>query len=265
MFGTVGIHPTRCGEEFAEKITAQTDATIPQWTPKSEQQQEEIMQKIISIANDGKTSGDVVAIGECGLDYARLQFCPKDIQQIDLKAQLKVAIETKLPLYLHNRQSVEDLYSILLDYKERLTFDNNYLGIRGIVHSFDESIEIANQFLSSGLFIGINGCSLKTSENLDTVKDLPLESIILETDCPWCDIRPTHAGHSFIKTNYPTKKEKQYSRGVGEDFCVKNRTEPCHVLQVAEIVAGVKGMEVSDVLEVCCRNVLHLFGDLTKK
>ena len=226
VFGTVGIHPTRCGEEFAEKITDESDETISQWTPKSEQQQEQIMQKLITIANDGKTSGDVVAIGECGLDYARLQFCPKDIQQIGLKAQLEVAIETKLPLYLHNRESGEDLYSILLDYKERLTFDNNYLGIRGIVHSFDESIEIANQFLSSGLFIGINGCSLKTSENLDTVKDLPLESIILETDCPWCDIRPTHAGHSFIKTNYPTKKEKQYIRSVGEDFCVKNRTEP---------------------------------------
>ena len=269
VYGTVGIHPTRCGEEFAEKILsddADEDMIISKWIPKTEQQLKEITQKLISIANDDKCSGNVVAIGECGLDYARLQFCPKDIQQIGLRAQLEVAIETKLPLYLHNRESGEDLYSILSEYKERLTFDNNYPGIRGIVHSFDESIDIAKQFISLGLYIGINGCSLKTPENLATVKDIPLESIILETDCPWCDIRPTHAGYAFIETAFPTKKEKQYSRDVGEEFCVKNRTEPCHVLQVAEIVAGVKGVEVGHVLEMCCgKNVFHVFGNLTKK
>lgn len=258
VFGTVGIHPTRCAEEFAEKVSDDAD-DIPEWTPKTDQQQDEIIQNLITIANAGKSSGNVVAIGEFGLDYARLHFCPKDIQQIGLRAQLEVAIETKLPLYLHNRESGEDLYSILSEYKERLVFDKDYPGIRGIVHSFDETIDTARRFASLGLYIGINGCSLKTTENLATVKDIPLESIILETDCPWCDIRPTHAGYSYIETTFPSKKEKQYKRDMGNDFCVKNRTEPCHVVQVAEVIAGVKGLEATEVLETCRRNVFTLF------
>ncbi|KAL7507029.1 hypothetical protein ACHAXN_004247 [Cyclotella atomus] len=263
VFGTVGIHPTRCAEEFAERISDGTDDSC-EWIPKTEQEQREIIQKLISIANAGKSSGNVVAIGEFGLDYARLHFAPKDIQQIGLRAQLEVATEAKLPLYLHNRESGEDMYSILSEYKERLQFDKDYPGIRGIVHSFDESVDIAKQFMSLGLYIGINGCSLKTSQNLATVKEIPLESIILETDCPWCDIRPTHAGYSHITTTFPSKKEKQYNRDAGREFCVKNRTEPCHVVQVAEVIAGVKMLKVSEVLERCCRNVFHLFGNLDK-
>eukprot|EP00804_Cyclotella_cryptica_P021740 CCRYP_012900-RA/>CCRYP_012900-RA protein AED:0.25 eAED:0.25 QI:0/-1/0/1/-1/1/1/0/350 len=264
VFGTVGIHPTRCAEEFGEWIQGPSGET-PKCIPKSEQHQKEIIQKLIAIANAGKTSGNVVAIGECGLDYARLQFCSKDIQHIGLRAQLEVAIETKLPLYLHNRESGEDLYSILSEYRSRLIFDEGCSGIRGIVHSFDETSEIANQFISLGLFIGINGCSLKTPENLATVNEIPIENIILETDCPWCDIRPTHAGHSHIRTTFPSKKEKQYIRETGRIFCVKNRTEPCHVLQVAEVVAGVKDLDLHEVLDTCCKNAFRLFGDLVKK
>ena len=265
VFGTVGIHPTRCAEEFAEKISHDTDENNTQWVPKTEQKQKEIVDKLISLANNGKSSGNIVAIGECGLDYARLQFCPKDIQQIGLRAQLEVAIETKLPLYLHNRESGEDLHSILSEYKDRLNFDKSYPGMRGIVHSFDESLDNAKQFISMGLYIGINGCSLKTPENLATVKDIPLESIILETDCPWCDIRATHSGYSYIKTTFPSKKEKQYNREVGKEFCVKNRTEPCHVLQVAEVIAGVKELDLIQVLDTCCKNVFDLFGPLNRE
>lgn len=287
VFGTVGIHPTRCAEEFADRIPS--DNETPTWIPKTEQQQNEVIENLISIAKTGKSSGSVVAVGEFGLDYARLQFCPKDIQQIGLRAQLEVAIETKLPLYLHNRESGDDLFSILTEYEDRLMFDKDYHGIRGIVHSFDESLDIAKKFISLGLFIGINGCSLKTADNLATVKGIPLESIILETgklgiahstgldiylltfqfdfhlpsDCPWCDIRPTHAGHSYVRTSFPSKKEKQYN--VDKDFCVKNRTEPCHVLQVAEVIAGVKGINDYEVLEICCNNVFCLFGNLNKK
>jgi Tat protein secretion system quality control protein TatD with DNase activity len=50
-----------------------------------------------------------------------------------------------------------------------------------------------------------------------------------------------------------------------KDFCVKNRTEPCHVLQVAEVIAGVKGINDHEVLETCRNNVFCLFGNLSKK
>ena len=64
----------------------------------------------------------------------------------------------------------------------------------------------------------------------------------------------------YVKTTFPTKKEKQYTRELGKEFCVKNRTEPCHVAQIAEIIAGIKDVEVEQVVETCCRNVHDLFG-----
>ena len=184
VFGTVGVHPTRCGEVFADKIDSTTnDEDIEPsttWIPKTESQLNEIKQQLIKLATKGKASGNVVAIGECGLDYARLQFCPKDIQQLGLRTQLEVASRTNLPLYLHNRESGDDLYEILSEYKDKLS--NDRTNIKGIVHSFDESIDIAKQFMSLGLYIGINGCSLKTEENLNVAKQIPLDRLILETD-----------------------------------------------------------------------------------
>ena len=112
VFGTVGVHPTRCAEVFAQETSPSTTEEGASWIPKTEQEQKEIIQQLIDLATRGKESGNIVAIGECGLDYARLQFCPKEIQQLGLRAQLEVAIETKLPLYLHNRESGDDLYGL---------------------------------------------------------------------------------------------------------------------------------------------------------
>jgi len=259
VFGTVGVHPTRCAEVFAEKEASANEITS--WKPKSAQIQNEIIQQLIDLATKGKEN--IIAIGECGLDYARLQFCPKDIQKLGLYAQLEVAYKTNLPLYLHNRESGDDLYEILSEYNEKLGSEGSH--IRGIVHSFDEGIEICMKLMSLGLYIGINGCSLKTAENLEVVKDIPLDRLILETDCPWCDIRPTHASMQYVTTTFPTKKEKQYTRELGKEFCVKNRTEPCHVAQIAEVIAGIKGVDVEEVVNVSQENAYDLFGSLEKE
>ncbi len=274
LFGTVGVHPTRCAEVFAIKSKGDNSDAEPVWTLKSAEERDEITQQLVALANRGKQSGNVIAIGEFGLDYARLHFCPKEIQHVGFRAQLEVALETNLPLYLHNRESGEDLMDILSEYTDRFARCQKYSDgdstenrrIRGIVHSFDESLEVANKLLSLGLFIGINGCSLKTQQNLDVVKEIPLESLILETDCPWCDIRPTHAGFSYIQTTFPCKKEKHYNKDLGQEgYCVKNRTEPCHVAQVAEVVAGLKDLDVKEIVDICCgKNVYELFGKLEK-
>ncbi|PKA45777.1 TatD DNase family protein [Apostasia shenzhenica] len=115
----------------------------------------------------------------------------------------------------------------------------------GVVHSFTGSTEDCDQLLSfEKLFIGVNGCSLKTTENLSVVKGIPIERMMIETDSPYCEIKNTHAGIHFVKSTWPSKKKEKYD----PDSTVKGRNEPCFVRQVLEVVAGCKGMTNMDQL-----------------
>ena len=73
---------------------------------------------------------------------------------------------------------------------------------------------------------------------------VPLTRIMLETDCPWCEVRPTHAGYSLIETQFPTKKD---AKKWAKDHLVKGRSEPCQIVQVAEIVAKVMKVDLSEL------------------
>lgn len=230
-FCTVGVHPTRCGE-FGE----------------TEEELEAHLEKLSTVCRSGTTDGTVVALGEMGLDYARTEFCDPKTQARGLEAQLRLAETTGLPLFLHNRDSGDDLYSTLKEHRHEFS--------RGVVHSFDGSAELARRFTNDlDLYIGLNGCSLKTPENLEVVKTIPIDRILLETDCPWCDVRATHAGFDHVKTKFPTKNEKKFETG----SCVKGRYEPCHIVQVAEVIAGVKGISVEDLTDVCLKNSYDFF------
>ena len=88
------------------------------------------------------------------------------------------------------------------------------------------------------------------------VRELPLSSILLETDCPYCEIKPTHAGFQHVKTTFEKKAEKKFVMGTG----VKGRNEPNQIIQVAEVIAGVKGISVDEVASVCYQNSLSLYG-----
>lgn len=67
--------------------------------------------------------------------------------------------------------------------------------------------------------------SLKTSENLEVVAKIPIEKLLLETDCPWCEIKPSHAGFKYIKTLYPAVKKEKFTDG----SMVKGRNEPVNI------------------------------------
>jgi len=241
---TVGVHPTRCRQVFEP---ADEDDSTPRLSP------DDLLKELLEIALDGMKDGTVVAIGEIGLDYDRLEFCPKGIQQSYLVKQLQIlAAPTKLPLFLHNRSVGTDLYDILREHSDC------WKGSGGVVHSYDDDVELATNFINElGLYIGLNGCSLKTSDNLHVVRELPLDRILLETDCPYCEIRPTHAGFSHVTTKFEAKAEKKFERGK----LVKNRQEPCHIVQVAEVVAGCKDLTVREVAAACYDNTLRLYSN----
>lgn len=99
-----------------------------------------------------------------------------------------------------------------------------------------------------GLDIGVNGCSLKTEENLEVVRAIPLDRIQLETDGPWCEIRPSHASAKYLADAAPlpkaVKKEK-WQKGC----MVKGRNEPVAIAHVAHVVAKLKGVTVEEVCE----------------
>ena len=241
FYSTVGIHPTRCQQEF---IDQQKDGL-----PLSAK---DVLNELCEIAIDGQSDGTVVAIGEIGLDYDRLEFCAKDVQQEFLVKQLQtLAQQTGLPLFLHNRSVGKDLYDILKQHRDCWKAG-------GVVHSFDDTADLATALMEDlNLYIGLNGCSLRTTESLDVVQNaLPLDRILLETDCPYCEVRATHPGHKFIQTTWPAKAEKKFEAG----STVKNRQEPCHIIQIAEIVAATKGVPIEELAEAVFQNSCRLYG-----
>ncbi|WCJ34174.1 3'-5' ssDNA/RNA exonuclease TatD [Euphorbia peplus] len=225
LFCTVGVHPTRC-KEFEESGDA-----------------EQHFKALLSLAKEGIQKGKVVAIGECGLDYDRLHFCPAEVQKKYFEKQFELAYATKLPMFLHMRAAAEDFCEIMERNKDRFS--------AGVTHSFTGSAEDRDKLLLfNNMYIGVNGCSLKMAENLDVVKGIPVERMMIETDSPYCEIKSTHAGINFVKSVWPSKKKEKYD----PNSIVKGRNEPCLVRQVLEVVAGCKGL--TDIEEMS-RTIYH--------
>jgi TatD DNase family protein len=103
---------------------------------------------------------------------------------------------------------------------------NKEMIVGGVVHSFDGTLEEALTAVDFGLYIGINGCSLKTEENLAVVKQLPLEKLMIETDSPWCDIRPSHTSYKYVQTQFSSKKKEKWEQGTS----IKGRNEPRNIM-----------------------------------
>lgn len=175
-FTTVGCHPCTVGE-------------IPSVDEKV------YLDELKELALAGKRSGLVKAFGEIGLDYDRLHYTDAETQRLYFKKQLDIAVEVGLPLFLHMRAANEDFISIIKPYLSKLPKG-------GVVHSFTGTAEELQKLLLLGFYIGVNGCSLKTEENLEVVKQIPLDKLIVETDAPWCEIKRTHAGYQYL-TKYP--------------------------------------------------------------
>ncbi|TYZ64513.1 hypothetical protein PybrP1_010695, partial [[Pythium] brassicae (nom. inval.)] len=149
LYSTVGVHPTRCSEFDENDEQLDADAYFAQ---------------LAAICEDGARDGRVVAIGECGLDYDRLEFCDKETQRKYFEKQFELAERMRLPMFLHNRNTDGDFYEMIA--KNRSRFSN------GVVHSFTGSSEEALKLVELGLYI----------DNIETVRVIPTEHLMIETE-----------------------------------------------------------------------------------
>lgn len=200
LFCTVGTHPTRCGEFLVSP--------------------DNYFSQLIQQIEDHKDK--VIAIGEIGLDYDRIHFCEPDIQKKYFEKQLELAEKFDLPLFLHCRAAHDDFLQILENNKSKISRG-------GVVHTFDGTLEQAKKFIALGFHIGLNGCSLKTAENLEVVKALPNDKIMIETDAPWCEIRPSHASSKYVLTKFESVKRKDKKKWQ-RDSLVQGRNEPVTIV-----------------------------------
>ncbi|KAK9469780.1 hypothetical protein V1512DRAFT_257004 [Lipomyces arxii] len=237
LYATVGVHPCH-----ALDIETSPDP-------------DKYLVDLEDLAKQGVEKGTILAFGEIGLDYARLHYAPADIQRKYFVKQLDIAEKLGLPLFLHSRDCAQDFESILVPRLPNLPK-------LGVVHSFTGTVDEMKSLVALGFSIGINGCSLKTDENLEVVKEIPLDKVMLETDAPWCEIRPSHASTKYLKEANSTlvlpestKKEK-FIKGK----MVRGRCEPCAIAQVAAVVAAVKGITVNELCQIAWQNSVTMFG-----
>jgi TatD DNase family protein len=167
----------------------------------------------------------VVALGEMGLDYY-WDKSPKDIQKEVFRRQIQLAKKVKLPIIIHNRDAHEDIVKILKE--------ENASEIGGIMHCFGGSYEIAKQCIEMNFYISFGGpVTFKNAKRpKEVVKDLPLDRLLIETDCPYL------APHPY--------------RG--------KRNEPSYVKLVAETIAEIKEMTYEEVVQITNQNAKKLFA-----
>ncbi len=172
----------------------------------------------------------VVAIGECGLDFFR-DFSPRPAQRDCFRAQLGLAAELGLPVFLHEREAHGDFLSIL---------EGAMAGLKAaVVHCFTGGRGALAAYLELGCFIGITGwiCDERRGGELRELAPLiPLDRLMIETDAPYLlprDLRP---------------KPKA------------SRNEPCHLAHVGRAVAAVRGMSYEALATTTTANARRFFG-----
>ncbi|MGT2457179.1 TatD family hydrolase [Cupriavidus basilensis] len=201
LFATAGTHPH----------------TARDWSPSVRQSLESLWER-----------PEVVAIGECGLDYNRNFSTPAD-QRKAFADQLEAAVLWKKPLFLHCRDAFEDFYAMVEPAVRA--------GAHGVVHCFTGAADEAAAFVELGLDIGITGwvTDLKRGQALrEAVQAIPLDRLHLETDAPYLGPK-----------NH--KNRRPYN-------------EPANLPWIAQAVAELKALTVAEVASQCTRNSRRLFG-----
>lgn len=126
-----------------------------------------------------KNNNKIIGIGEIGLDY----YYGKDNKDKQLQLfsnQLKIAEKLQLPVVIHSRDAFQDTYDLLKQYN-----------LKGIIHCFTGSLEVAHLYIKLGYCLGIGGVvTFKNSNLSNTIEQIPMENIVLETDSPYLAPEP---------------------------------------------------------------------------
>lgn len=166
----------------------------------------------------------IVAVGEIGLDY-HYDFSPREVQREAFANQLDLAVQTAKPVIIHDREAHGDVMNMLLARRGRLS---------GVLHCYSGSYEDAVRYVDMGFYIALGGAlTFKNASKQRTIAEkLPLERIVIETDCPYMTPEP-HRGE---------------------------RNSPLNLHLTLETLAKTRGMTVAEAAETTYQNAMRLFG-----
>lgn len=194
LYACVGYHP-----EFANKI---------------------VEKDFQMLENLVENNPKIIAIGEIGLDYYWNQD-NKEKQREVFRRQLEIAERLDIPVVIHSRDSIGETYEILSEYK-----------VRGVIHCFSGSLEMAKKFINLGFLLGIGGVvTFKNSKLYQVLEQISLTSIVLETDSPYLSPEPNRG-----KVN-----------------------ESRNIPLIAEKIALIKNISVEEVANITTHNACRLF------
>lgn len=218
IYAAVGIHPS----EVAFPIDGEESKKL------SVEDSIKMMPTVINELKNLSSYGKCVSIGEIGLDY----YWDKDKENHELQkkwftSQLELAAEVNKPVIVHSREASKDTFDILKEAKKAYNTS-------AVVHCYSGSPEMAKEYVKLGYYIGVGGVvTFKNGRKLrETVEEIPLESILVETDCPYMAPEPYRG-----KRNDSTK-----------------------LSYIVERIAALKGISTEKVEEITWQNACSFYG-----
>ena len=177
---------------------------------------EEISEDNISLLEEMSLDEKVVAIGEIGLDYY-YDEPQRHIQKKAFIAQLELAKKYDYPVVIHSRDAAKDTLDILKEFE----------GVKGVIHCYSYSKEMAREFIKLGYVLGIGGVvTFKNAKKLEeTVEDISFDDFVLETDCPYLSPVPNRGKrNSSLNLTYIVDRISEI-KGVSRDFIIEKTFE----------------------------------------
>ena len=175
---------------------------------------------VMALIIKNKDNPKMVAIGEIGLDYYYTKENKEEQIEVLCK-QLELAEKLNLPIIIHSREATGDMLSILKKYD-----------VKGVIHCFNGSVEVAKEYIKLGYKLGINGViTFKNCKLIEVIKTIGVDNVVFETDSPYLAPVPFR----------------------GEE------NNPTHVIDIVDFVSNNTGVSVEDLANISNKNIMDIF------